>query len=72
MIYVADKEFETHQQAFEWCKQNGSENDWIVLAMAYYNNGYYLNALFCFKQADNVRRQEMLQLIGEVTTPRSA
>jgi hypothetical protein len=68
MIYIADQKFETLKAAFDWCVENGSANDWDVLGMAYFNRGYHMNALHCFKKSDEIQRQKMWQLIGEINS----
>lgn len=44
------------QQSFDYCKQVNDPEQWDLLAMAYYQRGYDLNALYCFKQADTCRQ----------------
>jgi hypothetical protein len=41
------------QQRFDYCKWLGNPEEWQLLAMAYYQRGYFLNALHCFKQAED-------------------
>jgi len=59
MIRIADQVFETLKAAFDWCVENGSENDWDVLGMEYFNRLYGLNALFCFRKADEIRMEKL-------------
>ena len=50
------------QQSFDYCKQANDPEQWELLAMAYYQNGYELNALYCFNQADWCREAVTEQL----------
>lgn len=43
------------KQSFDYCKKANDPGQWDLLAMAYYQRGYELNALYCFKQADACR-----------------
>jgi len=42
-------------QSFDFCKKAEDAEQWDLLAMAYYERGYLLNALYCFRQADVCR-----------------
>ena len=44
------------QAQFNRCQEMQDAGQWEVLALAYYERGYYLNAIFCFDQADKLRR----------------
>lgn len=39
----------------ERCEQWNDADQWDALARMYYAKGYYLNALNCFRRADDVR-----------------
>jgi len=43
------------QVQFERCEHWQDPEQWELLALAYYQRGYYLNALCCFRQADMLR-----------------
>jgi len=43
------------KQTFEYCERANDPEQWELLAMAYYQRGFLLNALHCFKQADAIR-----------------
>jgi hypothetical protein len=40
---------------FKRCEQWQDADQWDALAMMYYQRGYLLNALHCFKRADALR-----------------
>jgi len=39
------------KKQFERCQQWDDPEQWELLAMEYYRRGYYMNAMYCFKQA---------------------
>lgn len=40
------------QESFAYCKSHDDPSAWLALALAYYQDGYPMNALYCFEQAD--------------------
>lgn len=50
---------EEFKQSFDYCKKVNDPEQWDLLAMAYYQRGYDLNALYCFNQADACRDAEL-------------
>lgn len=49
-IYMVDLKAQ-----FEMCQKWNDPEQWDALAMLYYQRGYLLNALHCFKRADACR-----------------
>lgn len=43
------------QEQFRLCEQWNDPDQWDALGVLYYQRGYDLNALHCFKRADTVR-----------------
>lgn len=43
------------QAQFQKCQHWKDAEQWDLLAMAYYQRGYLLNALHCFREADAIR-----------------
>jgi len=43
------------KESFDYCKWVNEPEQWELLALAYYQRGYVLNALHCFKRADACR-----------------
>ncbi len=42
-------------EQFKRCEQWNDPEQWELLALAYYQRGYYLNAICCFERADACR-----------------
>lgn len=56
-------DFQAH---YRQCEQWNDADQWDALAMLYYQRGYEINALHCFKRADAIRFREMqVNFIGE-------
>jgi hypothetical protein len=43
------------KEQFQQCQAWNDPEQWDALAMLYYQRGYFLNALHCFKRADACR-----------------
>lgn len=41
------------QEQFRLCVEWNDPDQWVALAMLYYQRGYALNALHCFKRAED-------------------
>lgn len=44
------------QVQFKRCQEWEDPEQWELLAIAYFERGYYLNAIQCFKNADKAKR----------------
>jgi hypothetical protein len=47
------------QEQFTRCRQWQDADQWDHLAIAYQARGYLMNALYCFRQADQCRGQQL-------------
>lgn len=45
-------------QQFKLCQQWNNPEQWELLAMAYYQRGYLLNAHCCFQKADACKQNQ--------------
>lgn len=54
------------KQQFERCQRWQDPEQWDLLALAYYQRGYLLNALHCFRQADALREPVTVAVETEV------
>jgi hypothetical protein len=45
-------------EQFQRCKKWNDPEQWEALAMAYYGRTLYDNAAYCFRQADEARKQK--------------
>jgi hypothetical protein len=52
------------QEQFQRCEVWKDEEQWDLLAMAYYNRGYELNAVVCFQRADACRLKESAAVLA--------
>ena len=52
------------QEQFQRCEVWQDAEQWDLLAMAYYNRGYELNAGLCFQRADACRLQESTSVLA--------
>jgi hypothetical protein len=52
---------------FQRCEQWQDADQWDLLAMAYFNCGYVLNAGVCFTRADACRLQSALVVVAVET-----
>lgn len=43
------------KQTFEYCQRANEPEQWTFLAVAYYERGFWMNALYCFRMADQCR-----------------
>lgn len=43
------------KQEYERCQLANDDNSWDALAVEFYRRGYTLNALQCFRNADDIR-----------------
>lgn len=55
---MTNKELSKQQ---ERCEQWQDPEQWDLLALAYYQAGYELNALYCFRRADAIREGEKVK-----------
>ena len=39
---------------FDRCKEWNDPDQWNILGLAYYMRGYFMNALYCFEEADRL------------------
>ena len=51
-------------EQFQRCEVWQDADQWDLLAMAYYNRGYELNASVCFQRADACRLQESAPMVA--------
>ena len=54
------------QEQFQRCEVWQDADQWDLLAMAYYNRGYELNADVCFQRADACRLQKSETMVALV------
>lgn len=52
------------QETFAYCQQAHDPEQWTMLAMVYYARGYFMNALCCFRLADECAVRELAEAQG--------